>query len=174
MQVKWNICGHDYFRYSYGICDKNVVSACSSVLDELWVVLPEWQASFSSYVFIPGKECVSLTYICCFIYLFCSIVCFWAFSLLPWHSPNDLDNLLLSAFEMSTWRPCSPKTSSSNSEDCHLKLFQQSLLLFFQNCSGHFSWCLPVLLNTLLIGWVEIPNRINHIHILHWMHIISI
>lgn len=61
------------------------------------VVIREWQASLSSYVFIPGKDCVSLTYICCFIYLFCPIVCFGAFSLLPWPNPNDWDNLLLSA-----------------------------------------------------------------------------
>jgi hypothetical protein len=60
----------EYFRYSYGICDKNAVSAQSSVLDELWVVIRERQASLSSYVFILGKECVSLTYICLFIYLF--------------------------------------------------------------------------------------------------------
>lgn len=38
------------------------------------VVIREWQAALSSYVFILGKECVSLTYICCFIYLFCPIV----------------------------------------------------------------------------------------------------
>lgn len=69
--AKWNICGHDYFRYSYGICDKNVVSArLSFLMNYVWVVIREWQASRSSYVFILGKECVSLTYICLFIYLF--------------------------------------------------------------------------------------------------------
>lgn len=39
------------------------------------VVIREWQASLSSYVFMLGKDCVSLTYICCFIYLFCPVVC---------------------------------------------------------------------------------------------------
>lgn len=117
----------------------------------------------SSSVFILGQECVSLTYICGFIYLFCSVVCLWAFCLLPWHNPNDLDYLSLSAFKMRAQRhSAAVKAYQLNPRDCHLKRFQQRLLLFFQNYQGNFIWLLPELLNMLLIGWVEIQNCINH------------
>lgn len=133
MQVKWNVCGHDYFRYSCGICDKGAVSACSSVFDELWVVIREWQAPLSSYVFMLGKECVSLTFICCFTYLFCSVVCFWAFSLLPWHNPNDLDGLQLLASETRTWR------DSAALKTYQFKLWKLSFQIIFAKALSLFS-----------------------------------